>query len=210
MTAPFAHPHKRLERMVFFSDAVYAIAITLLALELKLPKGEVFTWDRLAGMADAVLACATSFAVIGLSWWSHTRMAERLIATDGKVLALNLIRLFFITVIPFPTAVLMENGTPTAWVFYCFVMAMSGTTELLLWLYASRRPTLVGELSPAVRRRVTGRVVQTPVAFLISAAAARFVSFNAGWIVLTTVLIPAQWALGKVWPDLFGPDSEAV
>ena len=205
--APFAHPHKRLERLVFFSDAVFAIAITLLALELRLPdfSGE-FTWNRLDGLVPRLIACAMSYAIVGISWWAHTRVCRYLISVNDRLIAFNLLRLFFITIIPLPASTLMEHGgSSDSWAFYALTMSLSGAAEVAMWRYASSQPELVGPLTKGARLVMTIKLATTPVAFVISAVAAYFGSFNAGWIALSVLLGPAQaivsWRLAKISID---------
>ncbi len=197
MRPPFADPHKRLERMVFFSDAVFAIVITLLAFEIKLPEDAgPFRWEMLLGVLPAVIATASSFFVIGIAWWVHTRMCERLIAVDGGLLAVNAVRLFFVTLIPFPTWLISRGDSGDAWAFYGLVMAMSGFAELAMWRYLSHREDLVGRIDATVRVALTVRVLVTPIAYLVSAAAGSF-SFHLGWIVLGCILGPAHALVGR-------------
>ena len=210
MTPPFSHPEKRVERMVFFSDAVFAIAITLLAMEVKLPdfKG-AFTFDVLQTAWPRLIAYATSYAVIGISWWAHTRISQRLIDIDGKLLTLNLLRLFFIAIIPFPTSVLMEHGgNPDSWVFYSLTMAVSSSTEFMLWAYASQRPKLTGNLSPRERLAPQLKLALTPLAFAASALAAHLVTFNAGWIVLSILLAGVQPLVERIITKRLGVPAD--
>ncbi len=201
-SAPFATPHKRLERMVFFSDAVFAIAITLLAIEVKLPHGAEghggqFTWASLVPVIPTLIAWAISFAVIGGSWRIHSRICERLIASDSGLSGWNLLRLFFITIIPFPTSVLQTSGgSKASWMFYAFVMAASGASELAMWLHAARRESLVGPLPALIKRNITARIAVSPAIFAVSGLAA-FYSFSAGWIVLSILMAPAHAMVGR-------------
>jgi uncharacterized membrane protein len=198
-TAPFDHPHKRLERMVFFSDAVFAIAITLLMLELKIPdRAGLFRWSELDELTPRFISCATTYGFVGLAWWSHTRICRRLIDADGRLMAINLARLFFITLLPIPTTALMEHGgSADSWAFYAVVMALSNFAELRLWLYASRRPELCVELPDRERRKVAWRSAFNSLAFVVSIGAA-YLRFDLGWIVLTLLLVPGQWLLSRL------------
>ncbi|MFO0679384.1 MAG: TMEM175 family protein [Polyangiaceae bacterium] len=202
--APFATPHKRLERMVFFSDAVFAIAITLLAIEVKLPHGEhghgnePFTWHALDPVIPTILAWAVSFAVIGSSWRFHSRMCERFVSADAGLQWWNLVRLFFITIIPFPTAVVQSGGgTRESWMFYVFTLAVSGASELAMWIYAARKASLVGPLPEVIKRNAGLRMATSPVVFAISGLAAMH-SFEAGWISLSVLMAPSHMIVGRI------------
>jgi uncharacterized membrane protein len=103
-------------RIVAFSDGVFAIAITLLVLNLGvssgLDSGELgqALWDQ----RDQMLAFAISFAVIGRFWVVHHRFFSEVRAFDGRLLALNLFYLAWIVLIPFSSEVLGNYGGETA------------------------------------------------------------------------------------------------
>lgn len=103
-------------RIVAFSDGVFAIAITLLVLNLEIAKGlsgsEVA--DALWGERSNLLACAISFAVIGRFWIVHHHFFGEVTAFDGRLLGLNLLYLGCIVLIPFSSEVLGEYGGETA------------------------------------------------------------------------------------------------
>ncbi len=213
---PFSDPHKRVERVAFLSDALFAIAITLLALEVKLPASigheEEFTWDALWQVAPALSACATSFVTIGLSWWAHTKIFERLVAVDGGFIAFNLARLFLVTLVPFGTMIL-SHGAPAreAWVSYAGLLTLNGVAELAMWKYAASKPTLVGDITPATRLGVTLRIATAPSVYAVSALAGLY-SFGAGWLVLAVIRRPRtrSWDASRAapkrapWPHLPG------
>ncbi len=163
-----------LDRLVFFSDAVFAIAITLLALEIRLPtEAGLLSDERLfASLIDLwpkVLGFVISFLVIGSFWMTHHRRFSQLTAYDNRLLLLNLILLMAVAFVPFPTAVLSESGNRTATIFYALVMALTGYLSAALWMYASSR-RYVGEAVTNLRpgRRGILAVLTTPTIFLLS------------------------------------------
>jgi uncharacterized membrane protein len=103
-------------RIVAFSDGVFAIAITLLVLNLGIEKhlasGEVgeALWDQ----RENLVAYAISFAVIGRFWLVHHRFFSEVRAFDGRLIALNLLYLGWIVLIPFSSEVLGRYGGQTA------------------------------------------------------------------------------------------------
>jgi len=103
-------------RIVAFSDGVFAIAITLLVLNLGIPKhlqgSEVASalWDQ----RESLLAYAISFAVIGRFWLVHHRFFSGVVGFDSRLIALNLFYLGAIVLIPFSSEVLGEYGGKTA------------------------------------------------------------------------------------------------
>jgi uncharacterized membrane protein len=136
-------PDERLvHRMLFFSDAVFAIVLTLLALELRPPDMEGpdhALWPALAGMAEHFLAFAMSFALVGLWWIVHMRVTRQLIAFDWLCAICNLLVLACITVIPFATAVFGESVSSLAALqFYFWVSAAAAFSMTLMFLVTAR------------------------------------------------------------------------
>src|SRR6187399_622664 len=104
--------HKRtfqLERMILFSDAVFAIAITLLAIELKFPEIENATnkqlTEELLRVLPHFLTFFLSFVIIGIYWIAHHRLFYYAINYDTRLIWLNLFLLFFIALMPFTSSI---------------------------------------------------------------------------------------------------------
>jgi uncharacterized membrane protein len=100
------------ERLIFFSDAVVAIAITLLALGLPLPRGssDRAVWQSLQSYHDAYLAFLVSFAVIGSHWRLHHRLYRSVVRVDPRLISINMAWLLMIIITPYVTRVLAGNG----------------------------------------------------------------------------------------------------
>jgi uncharacterized membrane protein len=100
------------ERLIFFSDAVVAIAITLLALGLPLPHGSTDTllWRSLGDHANAYLAFLISFVVIGSQWRLHHRLYRCVVRVDPGLISINMAWLLMIIIIPYVTRVLAGAG----------------------------------------------------------------------------------------------------
>lgn len=185
-----------LERLVFFSDAVFAIAITLLALEIRLPAlGENPTNDQLFQALLALwpkyLSYAISFLVIGSFWLGHHRRFRLILRYDTRLLLLNILLLMGVAFIPFPTAVIGEYGNRTATIFYALVMTIAGLLNAAVWLYASHRNRLIEpSFTPQKRQRETMRVFILPVLFLLSIGLA-FINDDLAkfsWLLIAVVL----------------------
>lgn len=185
-----------LERLVFFSDAVFAIAITLLALEIRLPAlGENPTNDQLFQALLALwpkyLSYAISFLVIGSFWLGHHRRFRLILRYDTRLLLLNILLLMGVAFIPFPTAVIGEYGNRTATIFYALVMTIAGLLNAAVWLYASHRNRLIEpSFTPQKRQHETKRVFILPVLFLFSIGLA-FINDNLAkfsWLLIAVVL----------------------
>ncbi len=97
-------------RLEAFSDGVYAIAITLLVLDLKVPTVEDGKLaSALARQWPMYFAFLVSFAFIGIMWVNHHRLFNHIRRCDNRLLFLNLLLLLGVTVVPFPTALLSAH-----------------------------------------------------------------------------------------------------
>ena len=163
-----------LERLIFFSDAVFAIAITLLALDIRLPTGaESFSnaqlLDQLLGIWPKYLAYVISFLAIGTFWLGHHRRFRLIRRYDRGLLTLNLLFLMVIAFIPFPTSVISETGNRTATTFYALTMTFGGLMLTALWWYASRHNRLTDpDLDPQHARREFVPMLLTVALFVLS------------------------------------------
>jgi TMEM175 potassium channel family protein len=200
------HNKLAFDRLLYFSDAVFAIAITLLALELRLPEGVAAggdaLWAALGGMWPKYLSFLVSFTVIGLYWQGHHRMFRLINRFDDRLLWINLLFLMCIVVIPFPTSVLGEHANrPAAVVFYACVLALTGLLQLAMWVYATVGRRLVeATLDDAqyrfLLRLVGARMAIPPLVFLLSIAAAQR---SPTWVEYSWVLmVPALALVGLI------------
>lgn len=165
-----------LERLVFFSDAVFAIAITLLAIDLRLPPLASDTdqallaaiWDARGGL----FAFFLSFFIVGAFWIGHLRTLHSIARTDGRFVALNLVFLFFVALVPFPTSVLAVHGDLAfGAIVYAAFIGIASLASAGLWWYATRLGGLA-DVTPALAHAVEIRVLVTPAMFLLSIPAA--------------------------------------
>ncbi|OJX47924.1 MAG: hypothetical protein BGO78_05240 [Chloroflexi bacterium 44-23] len=163
-----------LERLVFFSDAVFAIAITLLALEIHLPvdAGALSNqqlFKNLVAIWPKYLSFLISFLVIGNFWIAHHRRYHHIRRYDTHLMLLNLLVLMSIAFIPFPTAVISENGNRTATIFYALSIFTAGILSALLWLYASWKNRLLKDtFNGDLARRTLLSILSIPAIFLLS------------------------------------------
>jgi len=140
-----------LERTVFFSDAVIAIAMTLLAIELPLPEGHTpaAVWRSfVSNLGAEYLAFLVSFAVVSLFWYRHHRSFEHIARINTTLIIWNLVGLAAIVLIPFATRMLspeavglqgeQENGYALGPIFYASLMLLWGASYVLMVITASR------------------------------------------------------------------------
>ncbi len=142
------HDRKQLERLTFFSDAVFAIAITLLVIEVRVPHVPHLDNHALAqALVDLLpnyIGFVVSFLVLGRFWVVHHTAFGLLKAADHRLVWVNLLFLLVVAFMPFPTAVLSEYtglrvgvGLYTAW------LTLLGVMNRLVIRTALRNPRLV-------------------------------------------------------------------
>lgn len=158
------------DRVLFFSDAVFAIAITLLAINLRAPsKGSVGSAHQLHAAIPAIYSFGISFLVIAFFWVGHHGIFRYVVAFDRRLIALNLAFLGVIAFLPYPTALLSASDLPASVIFYACCCALAGALEAAIWLYATRPGA---ELAAADAAPLRGyyllRTVRVPVVFLLS------------------------------------------
>ena len=195
MSEPSGELSLGVERIVFFSDAVFAIVITLLVLpltaEFETPEPDEHLTHVLGELWPHVLSFLISFLVIGQFWMAHHRMYRMIDKFDGGLLWLNLLCLLTVTFMPFPTAVLgaVQDEHHLEVVFYAAALAVTSLSIVAMWLYARRHGLLVTGLDPARVHGFTVGSLTTLGVFVVAIGAAFFGLLAAGicWL----AMIPA-------------------
>jgi uncharacterized membrane protein len=174
--------HRGPERLEAFSDGVFAIAITLLVLEIRVPPAEVLASPdlmikALADLWPSYLGYVVSVVTVGIMWANHHNLF-RLIGTvsHGLILA-NLLLLLVVGFVPFPTALLAATlGTPTGQIgvlVYAATFVGLAIAFNVLWWEIRRRP---GVLRPNVDQRSIDSITRSyrlgPPGFLVAFIAA--------------------------------------
>jgi uncharacterized membrane protein len=181
------------ERLIFFSDAVVAIAITLLAFELPLPlpnatnsatNGQLLT--SLHGKGTAYLAFLIGFVVIAGHWRSHHQLFRAVTRLDPLIIALNMTWLLLVVITPYATRVLAGNGAfAIRFTFYAAIQIATWLCFLLMIRQMGRLRLLPAE----TRSEPTGdsRVITVAALFLVSIP----LSFVTHWAYLCWIAAPA-------------------
>lgn len=183
-------PQTGVTRLVGFSDAVFAISITLLVLNIEIPSA------RPNGIASAVfaqwpdiLSYVISFLVIGNYWIIHHRVFEQIERQNDRLLWFNLLFLLCVAFVPFPTSLLGETITSVTVSFYAATLAVTGFLSAGLWWYVSEIGDLVNDdLTSAQIRDRTVRILGPSIVFALSIPIA---SFNPMWAMYFWVLLSA-------------------
>jgi uncharacterized membrane protein len=155
---------------VAFSDAVFAITITLLALEIRAPDDYTNLLHGLLELWPSYLAYAVTFLFIGQVWANHHVMFDHIELADRAVLLLNTLLLMVVAFLPFATSVLAGalrdgHGERTAVVFYGIAFDLTALTFNGVWQYA-RRHDLLRETLDRAGATAIGRRFQLALAWL--------------------------------------------
>jgi uncharacterized membrane protein len=140
----------QLERMVLFSDAVFAIVITLMAIEINIPDGMRFETNEelmheLIHLLPSVIAYTASFLYIGFTWYQHLEVFSLLKDYDKGLVFRNLLMLFFIGFFPFSASLVARpnNGIFLTILIYFSIILLSKSAQLALQHYILiQRPQL--------------------------------------------------------------------
>jgi len=183
-------------RLEAFSDGVFAIAITLLVLEIRLPpEAEV---EHAGGLARTLLTLwpsyagyVVSFVTVGIMWANHHELIKLMSRVDHGLMVWNLLLLMAISFTPFPTAVMAEHLPHPGWdrnvavAFYCGSFTLTALFYNLLWRNASRQRRLIrphvsdARVSAITRAYAPGTFIYgsaTAIAFLSVPAALAIVA----------------------------------
>ncbi|HEY7151987.1 MAG TPA: TMEM175 family protein [Solirubrobacterales bacterium] len=156
-------------RIVAFSDGVFAIAITLLVLGLLIPEGSPDLTKVLLGQEADLLAYAISFAVIGRLWIAHHRFFAALARFDATLMGLNLVYLAFLVLVPFTSSVLGDYSRETAAVvLYALNLACVSLAFQVQIIYSYRHGLVWPEARQFERRQAGPANFLIAMIFLIS------------------------------------------
>jgi uncharacterized membrane protein len=170
--------HRDTGRLVAFSDAVFAITITLLVLEIRPPTDDRNLLHGLVALWPSYLAYTVTFLFIGQVWANHHVMFDHIRAADRAILMLNTLLLMVVAFLPFATSVLAGalrsgHGQRTAVVFYGIAFDVTALTFNAVWQYASRHRLLSEALGPEGATAISRRF-QLALAWLATGALLSF------------------------------------
>ncbi len=163
-------------RVINFSDAVFAFAATLLVLKIDLPG---LSKEQLSGSFLQILhhlwpqyfANIISFLIIGYYWLNHHVIFAMLKKFDRGIVWINLVFLIFLSFLPFPVDLFGDfSDVPVVIAFYSISLALVGYLLVLIWVYASYKHRLVDpKLSSRHITYYLFRILVAPVVFTIAA-----------------------------------------
>jgi uncharacterized membrane protein len=173
-------------RLEAFSDGVIAIIITIMVLEMKVPRGESFA--ALRPLLPVFLSYVLSFLYVGIYWNNHHHMLHAMTRVTGSILWANLHLLFWLSLFPFATGWMGQNhfATPPS-AFYGFVLLMAGVAYFILQqaIIVAQGPTSV--LGKAIGKDWKGKV--SPVLYVAGIVSSHFSSWVAQAIYVFVALL---------------------
>jgi uncharacterized membrane protein len=201
---PARTPGLRTNRMEAFSDGVFAIAITLLVLELAVPNGsEDDLLDGVLNQWPSYLAYLVSFASIGAVWLEHTVITEFLDHATSVLIRLNLL-LMVVSFLPFPTRLLGEHigadePERVAVTIYGLNLLLASALVSLLWRYAVREQLIRPDLADADVKMLTKRLTPGLAGYVAMIALGLFLPVLAvlGYLAIAVYIIVPFGALRR-------------
>ncbi len=163
---------RRLDRMLFFTDAVFAIVLTLLVLELKPPVGATAA-ERAAALEALIgpmFAFVLSFAIVAIFWVAHLATTQRLLRFDWPVTIVNLIFLLPMCLVPFVSAWMGSAlSGPEPWAAYDLVMIACSVGNAILVFIQSRGGgrLMAGGMTTRERFYRLGRAISPGLSFAV-------------------------------------------
>ncbi|MET7436257.1 TMEM175 family protein [Streptomyces sp. NPDC004082] len=201
---PKTHTHENAPgtaRLITLSDGIYAIAMTLLVINVAVPAhlDDAAFHKALSDALPNLGAFALSFTLIAGFWRDHRRILTALPSETAMVTRLTLLGLGLVALLPFPTGLLAEYASqPEAVALYAGAMAAIHAVHTTLLLLTQRQVHPSPTSSAAVaRRRFTAQLSSSVLIFGLSVPIAFANTQGAMWFWLT--LIPAHYVLGHPW-----------
>ena len=173
------------DRVVFFSDAVIAIAVTLMAVEIGLPEVEdgastSALWHAVVHKFPMFAAYVAAFAWVAFYWRANHRFTATLRGMTGRYIAVVLVYLGILALLPFPAGMLGHYwDNPVAVVIFAVFAAVVSAWETMLFIVADRDQLFIRPVTPEFRRQsiigsltpVVGFLLSIPLAFVSTWAA---------------------------------------
>jgi uncharacterized membrane protein len=208
---------KGVDRAGAFSDGVFAIALTLLVLNFKLPhlhgsdsSIDRELWQAVRDQTGTFLSYGLSVFVIGRYWLAHHRMFRLVRHTDAPLLELNLVALALVAFLPYPTELLGSYGqTRTATILYAGTVAAVGSMHAAIWWHANRAGLVDHEVTDGYRRHSTARGVVMPAVFLLSIPVA-LVDVTAAQVLWVLAMVLMRAVLSSRYGSIHDPYEEAT
>jgi uncharacterized membrane protein len=197
-------------RLEAFSDGVFAIVITLLILDIKIPEVQPTALPAaLITILPQLLTYILSFFIVGLYWHLHHQVAMQIKLIDGAFIWLNLVWLLFVSVLPFPTALLGRYPLqPVPLTIYGINLILVNVTGFVILAYSKNRPNLRFEpMSSAELRAIAPIYVAVNSLYAVAIGSAWFFPWLSYVIYFLVLLWVTARSIRRVTPANQANDS---
>jgi uncharacterized membrane protein len=203
------HPTQNLStfRIETLEDGVFAIVMTLLIFDLRLPdaQGQQSLWQSLVKLLPNIIGFFISFLVLGVYWFGHRAMFHYIKHADHNMHWLNIIFLAFVALVPVSTAILAKHlSDHLAITLYALNLIIIGIMFYLHWRYAIKAKLLQDDIPAFVIRYAKQRSLFAPICYL-AAIALSFIHVNISLIMFAIVpmlyilpFVQRQWVKAAI------------
>jgi len=173
-----------IERLAALSDGVFAFAMTVLFLDIRVPQlgpmaSEQDLWHAVVALGPRFLTYLMSFLTLGIFWVGQQTQLNHLVRSDRDLTWIHILFLATIGIVPFSTALLAEYITyRTALLIYWFNILLLGSEFIVSWRYAVRRLLVKDDAPKGLNRAIYGRALMGQLLYAIGAA---LCIFNTYW-----------------------------
>jgi uncharacterized membrane protein len=196
---------RSVERLAALSDGVFAVAMTLLVLDLRLPAGAIIHDDHDLGRAliaifPQIVIYMMSFLTLGIFWIGQQTQLNHLARSDRSLSWIHIMFLFAVSLVPFTTRLLAEFiSFRTALIAYWLNILLLGATLYLSWLCATGTGLVSDDMPRDVSGAIKRRIV---VAQTLYASGALLCVFSTYWSIAFIVLVQLNYAIAPKLPML--------
>jgi uncharacterized membrane protein len=189
---------KSVERLAALSDGIFAVSMTLLVLDLRVPAGEALhserdLWHALVGLSPRLLIFLMSVMTNGIFWVGQQTQLNQFASADRNLAWIHIAFLCAITLTPFSTALLAEYiHFRVALLVYWFNILLLGLTLYWSWSYATRAHLLADDVATEIHSAVVRRIV---IAQSLYAAGAALCVLNTYYSIAAIVLVQVNYAI---------------
>jgi uncharacterized membrane protein len=205
MTSYDAISTRRLERISGLSDALFAIAMTIIVLEIHVPdpanvQTNAQLWDALGDLGPHLFVYAASFLTLGIFWGAQQTQLNQFAGTDRDLTWIHLLFLAAVAMMPFSTLLLSTFETlQVALIVYWVNLLALGLVLYLSWAYATHAGLLKPDVTPgigqAIRRRVIASQLLYAICVLLSA-------IDTGIAITAILVVQVSYVIGPRLPGL--------
>jgi uncharacterized membrane protein len=195
---------RSVERLAALSDGVFAVAMTLLALDLRAPLVEAIhseqdLWIALSQLGPRLLMYVITFMTLGIFWIGQQTQLNHFARSDRALSWIHILFLFAVSMTPFSTTLVAQFIAYRAAVLvYWANLAVLGLALYFSWICASRGGLLKADVTPAVSHAIKRRITSAQALYAVAAA---LCAFHTRWSIGVILLLQLNYALNP-WAAL--------